>query len=1120
MTDTQSPPMGNNTKKQQNTHAEKLTVYQISDLLKQNIDRLVREYLPNAKLKNNEYRGSLDGKKNGDSFVMKKNGEWYDHKTKQGGNIIQYFYNRHNGDKAKGIAEAKQFLGIGDNDYIAAPATPTTEQIEKQKAEQDKEIKDKDKKTLSIVKNMWDNTKPIIGTLGEKYFNARGIDLNKVGDISHIRFITNAWYSSRIKECPCIIAITTNTQNEITGCIRIFLNKDSGTTGKAKAKKQLGRTSGTGVRLYANLKKPQTTVTLTEGLETALAVKMSYPNKDVIGTLSTSGMTSLAIDENITNVTIAADKDESKAGEIAAQKTANKLIKQGIKTNIYLPKQCKNKDYDFNDALIEHGDATMENLIKIENEKPHLTLVDNQETEKKAFVEIETTKSIIETILYYSDQPTDEQTKSDYALHINNLLGKNGTDIYNSFIKTENKTKYKQNAETISKESSMLFLIDNCKWNHAKETQLNRWELLKKYTNAFNGFHYALWLLNDNDRTDINIADEEAIEKQLFLKYNRDKSFYKINKDGYSHAEEALIYDHGIYNHKLPYAHNINMYEAYFKHGIILEVRPLISNIINVSYGLANSVKEKYCNINSPLEVLPYTTILNSIRNAGMPNFNMLEYAFVTNFLIPDAKKDFNPKNPEIFYNEGTENDQKAIFTLNTFSKEEFDRPVKEIEQIIKDGTNPKKIKNGEVAWQLFTHLNEIICGYPTETLSIEETNEITVERWETQPSLFALELYAYQVQNPGFKTRITMIYKGESGSGKTAFLDKIDYIFNNKKRINTILDGEKIKNPSIDDFKNKKLTETELSTPKQTISTGARIQSITGRFNDNLEGKIHITVNETSSNNKNADMNALKNIITDEGIEKEGKFKAAKTKTDYLSYTFTTNIHLDIIDNYTIRRFFVVSNKLKRTEIEKKEKDNPVWGADFYKCLHMINSYTDYIKYKLATLEIRPTTMEHLKQSLAPMTQEKMNMKNASIIDAKYSYQIRQLLEADFYNAEEVFNEEYINITLALQWLKPKGEKNISFEQLTNDLKNIGWTIVETKNKIQRIRPRNNLHEFSFPSKWQDDNGEYTRIYHKNDKQYIYMLKDGTGDQSKNIHERLKDAMIKFKTKTTQENV
>ncbi len=138
--------------------------------------------------------------------------------------------------------------------------------------------------------------------------------------------------------------------NQMVSLHRTFLTRDGHKAPVESPKKMLpaiwpGATSGAAIRLY----RPTTELVVTEGIETALAIRLACPDLPVWACVSANGMKAVLIPEEIERVFIAADNDASGTGQAAAQALQERLEDEGVESSILLPpappEGCKGVDW-------------------------------------------------------------------------------------------------------------------------------------------------------------------------------------------------------------------------------------------------------------------------------------------------------------------------------------------------------------------------------------------------------------------------------------------------------------------------------------------------------------------------------------------------------------------------------------------------------------------------------------------------------------------------------------------------------------------------------------------------------------------------------------------------------
>lgn len=142
----------------------------------------------------------------------------------------------------------------------------------------------------------------------------------------------------RTQRFCCMFGTVHDVEGNLIGGHRIYLSADGHKAPVNAPKKSLpaafeGAMNGAAVRLY-----PAThTLCITEGIETALAVRTMRAGMPVWATLTAGGMKTLRLPAEICDVHIFCDHDQSGAGFNAASILATRLRKEGRQVQIHNP---------------------------------------------------------------------------------------------------------------------------------------------------------------------------------------------------------------------------------------------------------------------------------------------------------------------------------------------------------------------------------------------------------------------------------------------------------------------------------------------------------------------------------------------------------------------------------------------------------------------------------------------------------------------------------------------------------------------------------------------------------------------------------------------------------------
>ncbi len=201
--------------------------------------------------------------------------------------------------------------------------------------------------------SIWQNARPAGNTPVETYLRSRGITL----DIpASIRYAPDLKHGPTGLLMPAMVCAVQGPDRAITGIHRTYLVSDGSRKAPiSQGKMMLGKCATGAVRLAA----AGESLILAEGIETALSV-MQAIDKPTWACLSTSGLKTVALPQEVREVVIAADGDEP--GEKAAQEAAQRFLAEGRRVKIARPP----KGMDFNDVLM-----LPENVTPIDSRRQH-----------------------------------------------------------------------------------------------------------------------------------------------------------------------------------------------------------------------------------------------------------------------------------------------------------------------------------------------------------------------------------------------------------------------------------------------------------------------------------------------------------------------------------------------------------------------------------------------------------------------------------------------------------------------------------------------------------------------------------------------------------------------------
>lgn len=204
-----------------------------------------------------------------------------------------------------------------------------------------------------LAADIWRAAQPIAGTPAEAYLRGRGLTLELPPTL---RFHPACRHGLSGRTFPALIAAVQGRDRALVGVWRIYLGRSGEAWGKAavdKAKLGLGIAAGGAVRLGPAAAR----IATCEGVETGLAIAQACPGLTVWPALSTSGLVTLALPDEVREVVICADNDAprrapsgwvKRPGQDAAETAAARLEGEGRRVRIAVP---PDEDTDWNDVL-------------------------------------------------------------------------------------------------------------------------------------------------------------------------------------------------------------------------------------------------------------------------------------------------------------------------------------------------------------------------------------------------------------------------------------------------------------------------------------------------------------------------------------------------------------------------------------------------------------------------------------------------------------------------------------------------------------------------------------------------------------------------------------------------
>jgi hypothetical protein len=270
-------------------------------------------------------------------------GKWTDAATSEHGDLIDLIAlncgHRHLGDT---LDEARRFLALPRRESPSDPDSTAALPGSRKAA-----------------RRLFAASKPIAGTLAERYLQARGI--MDIRAESWLRFHPRCWYRpsrddppGTPQSFPALIAAVTDGAGTITGVHRTWLDPAKPAKAPiATPRRAMGDLLGSGVRF--GMAAP--IMLAGEGIETVLSLRTAVPWMPMIACLSSSHLAAVTLPDGLRRLYVARDCDP--AGKRAVQRLCERAAAAGIGMIILDP-----LSEDFNTDLMRLGaDAFASSVI-------------------------------------------------------------------------------------------------------------------------------------------------------------------------------------------------------------------------------------------------------------------------------------------------------------------------------------------------------------------------------------------------------------------------------------------------------------------------------------------------------------------------------------------------------------------------------------------------------------------------------------------------------------------------------------------------------------------------------------------------------------------------------------
>lgn len=335
----------------------------VARMLNDRIDQLAPILLPGGYRDGPEWRaGSVAGER-GKSLAVRisgsRRGVWQDFSNNEhtGDALDLVAWCLFVGDKKKGLAWAKSWLGLGGESHKALEQRRSEVRALAQKS--DEAARRESESKIKIAKAIWMGAEiDVLGSPVDFYLAGRGIHLGELPRVPRaIRFAPACRYSDG-RYFPAMVGMVIGHDGQMLACHRTFLDKRNGVWKKAdveKAKMVLGPYRGGFIPLNRGASgKPigqapnGETVIIGEGIETSLSLAVACPEYRVLAAVSVGNFGAITLPPAIHRVILALDNDgENSQSARAVENAIRKFQNDGCEVRTMMP----DAGMDFNDVL-------------------------------------------------------------------------------------------------------------------------------------------------------------------------------------------------------------------------------------------------------------------------------------------------------------------------------------------------------------------------------------------------------------------------------------------------------------------------------------------------------------------------------------------------------------------------------------------------------------------------------------------------------------------------------------------------------------------------------------------------------------------------------------------------
>lgn len=277
------------------------------------------------------------------------------------GDKAGYFHNFETGEKGGMISLLMSELRLPFKDALehaskllgGAKLTKQSVPVQ-EKLQPTKTIVGSEKKQAYINK-LISQSKPLAGTIAEKYLHGRAIEDTKNTTLRFLEHIsTGGGNKDKIPFSSALMAIAHDENGKPQAIQLTYLDKKTGTKilGLTIAKRTLNSPTGAFVNLTPQIKSPNVTF-VAEGVETALSIRdttMQIKNSQVVATLGKNNIENIPLQKTASTIVLVLDNDLKNPLHDSVIKNAMKHFEENGKRVVCIcPEAINNKKTDYND---------------------------------------------------------------------------------------------------------------------------------------------------------------------------------------------------------------------------------------------------------------------------------------------------------------------------------------------------------------------------------------------------------------------------------------------------------------------------------------------------------------------------------------------------------------------------------------------------------------------------------------------------------------------------------------------------------------------------------------------------------------------------------------------------